>query len=254
MNNCYYKRALPVICMLATGLYATQGFADWFNNAAQRNYNQGYGDFPPASVTQQPRRSSGSDNRAVDRTPRDYRDSNPRSSDYQPADRAPRDSRNSNPWSSDYQPAPVIAPNYQAPNKPLPVYRGYDRGRSDSPFVGSVPSVGHPWGNRGSSFQGPWHDRGTSFSPWGRRGGGNRDPFGDRGPRDWIDPDKRSISRNWDDMLNSPSRMGEMPGGWSAPSVSAPNPVDVGDEFNDAARDLPEQMDNFQWNDNRRRY
>ena len=63
------------------------------------------------------------------------------------------------------------------------------------------------------------------------------------------------MTRNWDDMLDGPSRMGEMPGGWRAPSVSVPNPIDVGDEFGDAARDAPDQMDNFNWNNNRgRRY
>lgn len=55
--------------------------------------------------------------------------------------------------------------------------------------------------------------------------------------------------------MNAPSRMGEMPGGWTAPSVSVPNPIDVGDEFSDAAKDAPDQMDNFNWNNNRgRRY
>ena len=57
------------------------------------------------------------------------------------------------------------------------------------------------------------------------------------------------MSRNWDDMLNAPSRMGEMPGGWEAPSISAPNPVDVGDDIDNAARDLPDQIDGFKWND-----
>jgi hypothetical protein len=55
----------------------------------------------------------------------------------------------------------------------------------------------------------------------------------------------------WDDALNAPSDMGEMPGGWNAPSISAPNPVDVGDEFGDASRDAPDQMRNV-YDDNRR--
>ena len=63
-----------------------------------------------------------------------------------------------------------------------------------------------------------------------------------------MSPNKNNFSNNWDDMLNAPSRMGTMPGGWNAPSVSVPNPVDVGDEFGDAARDMPDQMNNFQYN------
>jgi hypothetical protein len=60
-----------------------------------------------------------------------------------------------------------------------------------------------------------------------------------------MSPDRDNWSRNWDDTLNAPSRMGRMPGGWDAPSISAPNPIDVGDEFGDAARDVPDQMRNL---------
>ena len=63
--------------------------------------------------------------------------------------------------------------------------------------------------------------------------------------------DKDSFADSWDDMLNAPSDMGELPGGFYAPSVSAPNPVDVGDEFDSAARDVPGQMRNV-YDDNRR--
>lgn len=60
-----------------------------------------------------------------------------------------------------------------------------------------------------------------------------------------MDDPKDSMSRGWDDMLNAPSRMGEMPGGWYAPEVSVPNPVDVGEEFGDAVKDAPDQFDNM---------
>ena len=63
--------------------------------------------------------------------------------------------------------------------------------------------------------------------------------------------DKDKFADRWDDVLNAPSDMGEMPGGFTAPSVSAPNPVDVGDEFDRAARDAPDQMRNV-YDDNRR--
>ena len=62
---------------------------------------------------------------------------------------------------------------------------------------------------------------------------------------------KDKFADRWDDMLNAPSDMGEMPGGFTAPSVSVPNPVEVGDEFDDAARDAPDQMRNV-YDDNRR--
>jgi len=57
-----------------------------------------------------------------------------------------------------------------------------------------------------------------------------------------MNPNKRNLERGWDDMINSPSRMGEMPGGWTAPEVTMPNPVDMGDQMQDNVKDLPEQM------------
>ncbi len=69
--------------------------------------------------------------------------------------------------------------------------------------------------------------------------------WGNSGPGAWMNPNRHNLSQGWDDMLNAPSRMGDMPGGWSAPSVSMPNPVDVGDQFKDNARNLPDQMRNM---------
>ncbi len=148
---------------------------------------------------------------------------------------------------------------------PPPPNYGYNRGNNYAPYGGSGfngpwnnRGYNTPWNNRGfngpwgggPSFNGPWNRGNSNFMPWNNRGGwGNgRNPFGNRGFGSWMNPNKRNMADNWDDMLNAPSRMGEMPGGWTAPSVSMPNPIDVGDEFSDAARDLPDQMDNFNWN------
>jgi len=156
------------------------------------------------------------------------------------------------------QPQGYAAPQYRAPaygGRP-----GYGRGGDFNPGGGSGPSFGgpwdsgrggrdfSPWGGSGPSFGGPWdRGRGGRSAPWDSGPdmpwGGNRSPWGSRGSRGtWMDKDE--FADMWDDMLNAPSDMGEMPGGWSAPSVSVPNPVDVGDEFGDAARDVPDQMRN----------
>lgn len=216
MKNKWFKKYLPASCLLAAGLATSQALY------AQPQYNRGYGDFPPASIDQQLQ-------------------GNPNAGD-QPARRQPQNYRGSNPWSNNYQPAPYPAQDYPSQNYPP---RNY-------PPLGYPPANhgAYPYGG-GPGFSGPWNNRGSNFSPWGNRGG--RNPFGNRGPGDWFDPNKGSMSRNWDDMLNAPSRMGEMPGGWTAPSVSVPNPIDVGDEFSDAAKDAPDQMDNFNWNNNRGR-
>jgi hypothetical protein len=166
------------------------------------------------------------------------------------------------------QPRGYAQPQYRPPaygGRP-----GYGRGGDYNPWGGSGPSFSgpwdsgrggrdySPWGGSGPSFSGPWDSGRGGRMPWDRgRGGrsapwdsgpdmpwgGNRSPWGSRGGRGtWMDQDE--FADMWDDMLNAPSDMGEMPGGWSAPSVSVPNPVDVGDEFGDAARDVPDQMRN----------
>jgi hypothetical protein len=66
--------------------------------------------------------------------------------------------------------------------------------------------------------------------------------WGNSGPSKWMSPNKRNWENSWDDMINAPSRMGEMPGGWTAPEVSVPNPIDMGDQMQDNVRDLPDQM------------
>jgi len=162
------------------------------------------------------------------------------------------------------------APGYGAPQhyrQPYSGRRDYDRGRSSAPWGGSSgPGFSGPWdsGRGGSSM--PWDSgRGGSSMPWDSGRGGSKMPWdsgrggrsmpwdsgrGGRGGRGgWMDKDR--FADSWDDMLNAPSDMGELPGGFNAPSVSVPNPVDVGDEFDDAARDVPGQMRNV-YDDNRR--
>lgn len=113
------------------------------------------------------------------------------------------------------------------------------------PWSGSPWDSG-PWGN----MSGPW-DSGPWNNDWNR--GRNNDWWGS-GPGGWMDPEdpKGSMGRIWDDMLAAPNEVGEMPGGWTAPSVSVPNPVEVGDEFEGSARKAPkeaaEQADNFRFN------
>ena len=162
---------------------------------------------------------------------------------------------------------PQSAPGYGMPGDLTPGYippsyggRNPGRGSSSSPWGGSGPSFSGPWdsGRGGSSM--PWSGRrGGSSMPWDNNRGGRNMPWSsnrggrsmpwDSGRGGWMNKDR--FADGWDDMLNKPSDMGEMPGGFTAPSISAPNPVDVGDEFDRAARDAPDQMRNV-YDDNRR--
>jgi hypothetical protein len=163
-------------------------------------------------------------------------------------------------WSQQRAPQQDQWGQQQYRQAPPPQYRGQqDWGYRDpymgGPSWGGGPGYGTPsFGTgRGPSFKGPWdRDRGRNY-PWGGRDmpwDSKSMPWDSRGGRgDWFSKDKMGDA--WDDMINAPSDMGEMPGGWSAPSVSMPNPIDVGDEFEGAARDMPEQMRNV-YDENRR--
>jgi hypothetical protein len=157
-----------------------------------------------------------------------------------------------------YGPNTDLTPGYRPPNYRNRNYGGgpsfsgpWNNSRGNSMPWSSNRGGSTPWSNnRGSSM--PWSsnrgssNRGSSM-PWDNRRGGRNMPW-DSGRGGWMDKDR--FANRWDDMLNAPSDMGELPGGYTAPSISAPNPVDVGDEFQDAARDAPDQMRNV-YDDNR---
>ena len=42
----------------------------------------------------------------------------------------------------------------------------------------------------------------------------------------------------WDDAINAPYDMGEMPGGMRAPTIAVPGPAEVADEFQSGSRDF----------------
>jgi len=91
---------------------------------------------------------------------------------------------------------------------------------------------------------GPW-DRNWGKAPWNRP---YEDLWGDEGgPDAWMDfsDPKEGLAWMWEDFLYTPNALGTMPGGWEAPTISVPNPVDVGDEFKDASTDFPGEMKDF---------
>jgi hypothetical protein len=151
---------------------------------------------------------------------------------------------NSKPQSQD---APAVAKRPENKPQNKPTFRARDPYRSGPPPYYRDRDYNSNY-RRGSSAPSDYR-RGYQRPPR---------PSWDRPPRkkkkSFFSKDK--FSDTWDDMLNAPGDMGEMPGGWTAPSVSMPNPVDVGDEFGDAAKDAPDQMRNV-YDDNRdssRRY
>ncbi len=118
----------------------------------------------------------------------------------------------------------------------MPFFNG-----NSMPFTGTLPPGYNPGpGDRGFMRNAPMGDGPWNNGPWNNGAWSNGTPFN----TNWFRPSdpKGTMTNGWDEMLNAPGRMGRMPGGWRAPSISVPNPVDVGEQFSDAARDLPQQM------------
>ncbi len=150
-----------------------------------------------------------------------------------------------------YRPAPMPYGNPYAYGPRGPYNNGpfsggpFNRGPFNSGPFNSGPFNNGPWGN-GRGARMPFE---SNFTPWSRRfwdelGDGGDNPF--RNMDEWMKPGdpKEGAAQMWDDLLNAPSEMGKMPGGWTAPSISVPNPIDVGDEFRNAAEDMPDEMRN----------
>lgn len=143
---------------------------------------------------------------------------------------------NTSPPPAYQRPAPPAYGGYgQQPYPPQPYY-GYPNYR---PAPGGPGNI---WGGRNFNFMpwGNWGNPGSFFGGgpnWNNRQGG-WGPF-PRGPKAWFNSNPEDgMAAMYDDMLEAPSEMGDMPGGWSFPSISTPNPVDVADQFGEASKDF----------------
>ena len=182
--------------------------------------------------------------------------SHPRSgaaqNDRQPNDRAPN-YRQSSP-SNQY---PVRNNNRQVMNQPdrrdaarppLNANRGNtypsQRGPNSAPNMPKPHMNQYRQGNAAPAYNNPGYRPSRPNNGWNPNARNNRF-WGNSGPNRWMNPNKGNMGRGWNDMTNGPGRMGEMPGGWRAPEVSLPNPVDVGDQVQGNVKDLPEQMRNM---------
>lgn len=121
---------------------------------------------------------------------------------------------------------------------------------NNMPFTGRGDFAEEFWPGRDSIYEdaapidGPWN-RNWGRAPWNRDYENMWEPEG--GPDKWFDPSdpKEGMAWAWEDMMVTPNELGTMPGGWEAPSISVPNPIDVGDEFKNAAGDMPGELRDF---------
>jgi len=85
---------------------------------------------------------------------------------------------------------------------------------------------------------GPWNRFNNGWGNGDNNYGPDTDWFTDT-PRRWMrQGPKEGAGQVFDDFLDAPSRMGDMPPGWSAPTISVPNPIDVADELERGSQDL----------------
>jgi len=61
----------------------------------------------------------------------------------------------------------------------------------------------------------------------------------------WPDFYTDGTNEMWDKMINAPFKMGRMPGGWRAPSLSMPDPVTIGDAVTNQMPPMAEEMGNM---------
>ncbi len=171
-------------------------------------------------------------------------------------------------------PSPLIAqgpapgPFWNARNMPLPPPQGQRLPPRRPRLYGELPEEQKQPGGNGANRppprqaqNGPYPPRGApgpygppppwangpggrNHGPFGRKPFGRNSVFGD--PSHWFrGGPKEGLANMWEDMINAPNRMGEMPPGWSFPEVSVPNPVDVGDQFGVAGQDAAKEAPDF---------
>lgn len=152
-----------------------------------------------------------------------------------------------NPYQRPYA-APMYPPmqNGHRPYPPANMYQGYrphPNMQHTQPYMpNGAPAYNMPGYNRYNNNG--WGNNGWGNNNWGNNNWGNNF-WGQSGPGTWTNPNKQNMEQAWDDMINAPGRMGTMPGGWNAPEITMPNPVDMGDQFQENIQDLPDQIRNM---------
>lgn len=170
----------------------------------------------------------------------------------QPANRYTPPRTYNNNYNNNYRPQRPPAPTYRSPyaGNPPPANMNRPMPPASSGNVAPPPPSG-PYRSAPNAVPPTGYDQGASafntpgYNPYRDRRRNNNKFWGRSGPSSWMNPSKGNMERGWDDMINAPSRMGEMPGGWNAPEVSMPNPIDIGDQMQDNVEDLPDQVKNM---------
>ncbi|MBG7610342.1 MAG: hypothetical protein IZT55_05695 [Anaerolineae bacterium] len=240
------------VVALVLSAFATSSYADNTSNNANHNWmpkqpgnaywqtpNWSGSNMPPAYNPSQP--AQHYNNYRPPAAPA-YRQAPPPNYPAQNANRATPPQGPNSYRGYNQQQRPNSYNGYRPPSNP----NAY-RGNTPPPPRGPYNNSNYVPDNGASAYNIPGYNRYRNNNGMGNMWGNNNNNnfWGNSGPGTWMNPNKDNMEQGWDDMINAPSRMGEMPGGWNAPEVSMPNPVDVGDQFQDNVKDLPEQIRNM---------
>lgn len=147
--------------------------------------------------------------------------------------------------------AQPLMPSYQLPP-------GYNYSMPQQPYGYGYPQYGQNYYNQYRPAPRPMprrpvEDEPFSLIPWDHFPGGGMPDFNpfSQGPtkglpskmfntpmKDWAVEEFGDV---WEDALNAPHDMGRLPGNFQAPSVSIPNPIDLGDQVGDASATASEE-------------
>lgn len=183
-----------------------------------------------------------------------------------------------------YAPVAPLAPrqpinNMRRPMPPYPVYQGYP-GRIYAPYgANRVPMrpMAYPapnynylqrYPNQGGYAPNPyWNNNTTPRSPTVTPAPSSKNAGQPTNAGQSLYPMRKKIVRKqhawgkerniwpdfytnftedlWDSMINAPSDVGRMPGGWKAPSFTSPDPVTIGDAVTNQMPPMAEEMGNM---------
>ena len=171
MRNKLIVKCLPIVCLLASSLYANLVFAGWSDDQSQGYSNQRFGNFPPLDIDQQLQ-------------------DNLRTQERLSTDKLSKESQSQDISASDSYKSDLPDSSYKQ-NSQMPTYGDNNRDRKVNSYGSKSRNksrnkrrsgLSAPWGNNGSGFSAPWNNRGSSFSaPWDNNGSSFSFPWGNNG-------------------------------------------------------------------------
>ena len=204
MRNRLIKKYLPIVCLLASSIYANQVLAGW-SDGSQGPYNKRFGDFPPLDIDDQlqQRMTKGmlsEDNQSqskskslshsqvqskvqsrarVQNSADKFPDNSYQKDSYPEQGKTTQQYRQGDNSNIELNSGLNKGLNNGVGAKVIPGATSLPKKRSGKPKKKHKSGFSMPWSNKGSGFSAPWNNRRSSFSaPWNNNGSGFSAPWG----------------------------------------------------------------------------